>query len=113
MKKVDKTRKELIYKLKEPIYVFGFSLRILNILCVARIELLGELVQKTECELLSLKRFGHVAMNEVRLILQDNKLFLGMELTSAEKKELGDYKKLCTETSLSKKELSLFNNLFF
>jgi DNA-directed RNA polymerase subunit alpha len=42
--------------------------------------LIGELVQKTEAEMLKTKNFGRKSLNEIKAILEEMELSLGMKL---------------------------------
>ena len=57
-----------------------FSVRSQNCLQNADIKYIGELVQKTEQEMLKTKNFGHKSLNEIKEILRDMGLELGMKL---------------------------------
>lgn len=57
-----------------------FSVRSQNCLQNADIKYIGELVQKTEQEMLKTKNFGHKSLNEIKEILRDMGLELGMRL---------------------------------
>jgi len=56
------------------------SVRSANCLRTANIRLIGELVQKTEAELLKTKNFGRKSLLEIKEILADMGLGLGMHL---------------------------------
>ena len=56
------------------------SVRSANCLKNANIEYLGELVQRTEQEMLKTKNFGRKSLNEIKAILEEMDLFLGMKL---------------------------------
>ena len=56
------------------------SVRALNCLKNANINLIGELVQKTESELLKTRNFGRKSLNEIKNVLTQMGLNLGMEL---------------------------------
>ncbi len=58
------------------------SVRAANCLRNAQIRFIGELVQKTEQEMLKTKNFGRKSLNEIKEILQDMGLHLGMKLES-------------------------------
>jgi DNA-directed RNA polymerase subunit alpha len=58
------------------------SVRSANCLKNAGINLIGELVQKTEPEMLKTKNFGRKSLNEIKEILQDMGLNFGMKLDS-------------------------------
>lgn len=56
------------------------SVRSANCLQNANIRYIGELVQKTEMEMLRTKNFGRKSLNEIREILTDMSLTLGMKI---------------------------------
>ena len=56
------------------------SVRSANCLKNANITLIGELVQKTENEMLKTKNFGRKSLNEIKEILSEMGLSLGMKL---------------------------------
>jgi len=56
------------------------SVRSSNCLKNANITLIGELVQKTETEMLKTKNFGRKSLNEIKAILDEMGLSLGMKL---------------------------------
>jgi DNA-directed RNA polymerase subunit alpha len=56
------------------------SVRAANCLRNANIRFIGELVQKTEQEMLKTKNFGRKSLNEIKEILQEMGLHLGMKL---------------------------------
>ncbi len=58
------------------------SVRAANCLRNASIRFIGELVQKTEQEMLKTKNFGRKSLNEIKEILTEMGLHLGMKLES-------------------------------
>jgi DNA-directed RNA polymerase subunit alpha len=58
------------------------SVRSANCLQNANIHLIGELVQKTEAEMLKTKNFGRKSLKEIKEILADMGLSLGMKIDS-------------------------------
>jgi DNA-directed RNA polymerase subunit alpha len=71
------------------------SVRSANCLKNAGINLIGELVQKSEAEMLKTKNFGRKSLNEIKEILQEMGLSFGMKLDMSpwnrdEKKEDSD-----------------------
>ena len=56
------------------------SVRSINCLQNAKIETIGDLVQKTEQEMLKTKNFGRKSLNEIKVILTDMGLALGTSL---------------------------------
>jgi len=56
------------------------SVRSYNCLKNANIQTIGELVQKTEAEMLKTKNFGRKSLNEIKEILASMGLSLGMKI---------------------------------
>ena len=56
------------------------SVRSMNCLQNANIRFIGELVQRTEAEMLKTKNFGRKSLKEIRDVLTDMELELGMEI---------------------------------
>ncbi|MCU0722885.1 MAG: tetratricopeptide repeat protein, partial [Planctomycetes bacterium] len=94
---VDEEREKLEDKrfatLKIPITDFELSVRSRNCLSKMKIRTLGDLVQKTEAELLSYKNFGETSLSEIKAILDSKGLHLGLsieELRSTERRRRFD-----------------------
>ena len=69
------------------------SVRSANCLQNANIRYIGELVQKTESEMLKTKNFGRKSLNEIKEVLQSMGLSLGMKLESfPSRKDLEKFK---------------------
>jgi DNA-directed RNA polymerase subunit alpha len=62
-----------------PVSDLELSVRSANCLQNAKINLIGELVQKTDAEMLKTKNFGRKSLNEIKAILSDMGLNLGMK----------------------------------
>ena len=62
------------------IYDEGLSVRSANCLQNANIKYIGELVQKTEAEMLKTKNFGRKSLKEIKELLAEMGLQLGMKL---------------------------------
>lgn len=77
---VSKEQKELEEKLAMPISELELSVRSSNCLREARIKTIGELVKKTEMEMLKYRNFGKKSLMEISKILQDMGLHLGMKI---------------------------------
>lgn len=65
-----------------PVSELELSVRSANCLKNANITLIGELVQKSESEMLKTKNFGRKSLNEIKSILSEMGLSLGMKLES-------------------------------
>jgi DNA-directed RNA polymerase subunit alpha len=67
-------------KLNKSVDELELSVRSYNCLKNANIRTIGELVQKTEAEMLKTKNFGRKSLNEIKEILETMGLSLGMKL---------------------------------
>ena len=56
------------------------SVRSANCLKNAKIQYIGQLVQKTDAEMLKTKNFGRKSLNEIRALLSEHDLNLGMNI---------------------------------
>jgi DNA-directed RNA polymerase subunit alpha len=74
------------------------SVRSANCLKNADIKYIGELVQKSEGEMLKTKNFGRKSLNEIKEILADMDLRLGMEIPSFPTREELDHMRQERET---------------
>ena len=80
--------KELNPNLLRRVEELELSVRSANCLQNANIRYIGELVQKTEQEMLRTKNFGRKSLNEIKEILAEMGLSLGMKLDSWPPKDL-------------------------
>ena len=78
---VDERRQKLVENLRRSVEELELSVRSYNCLKNARIHTLGDLVQKTEAEMLKTRNFGRKSLNEIREILSSMGLSLGMDLS--------------------------------
>ncbi|MEO6598074.1 MAG: DNA-directed RNA polymerase subunit alpha C-terminal domain-containing protein [Planctomycetota bacterium] len=76
--------------LRTPINDFELSVRSRNCLAKMNIKTLGDLVKKTEAELLSYKNFGETSLTEIKEILKNKSLRLGMTADELMSKDLGE-----------------------
>ena len=77
---VDVDRVRLIENLKRSVDELELSVRSYNCLKNANIRNIGELVQRTEAEMLKTRNFGRKSLNEIKEILEAMGLSLGMKL---------------------------------
>ncbi len=77
---VEEEKEKLNDNLFRPVSELELSVRSANCLQNAKITLIGELVQKTETEMLKTKNFGRKSLNEIKEILEEMGLSLGMKL---------------------------------
>jgi DNA-directed RNA polymerase subunit alpha len=80
MPTVDMDRVHLIENLKRSVDELELSVRSYNCLKNANIRNIGELVQKSEAEMLKTRNFGRKSLNEIKEILETLGLTLGMKL---------------------------------
>jgi len=76
----DRQSEKLNENLFKSVDEMELSVRSANCLKHADIKLIGELVQKTEQEILATKNFGRKSLNEIKEILAEMGLSLGMKL---------------------------------
>lgn len=91
----EEKEEKLNENLFRPVSELELSVRSANCLKNANITLIGELVQKTEPEMLKTKNFGRKSLNEIKAILDEMGLFLGMKLDNfplAEEQDEGEEK---------------------
>ncbi|MDP6685680.1 MAG: DNA-directed RNA polymerase subunit alpha [Candidatus Omnitrophota bacterium] len=82
----NKEAKEFLSKLTMPISELELSVRSSNCLREARIKTIGELVQKSEQQMITYRNFGKKSLNEIKKILKDMGLSFGMELPKQKKR---------------------------
>jgi DNA-directed RNA polymerase subunit alpha len=73
--------RELIDKLKIPVSELELSVRSANCLKESQIKTIGDLVQKTESEMLKYRNFGKKSLQEIIEILNGMGISLGMKLS--------------------------------
>ena len=79
------------------------SVRSYNCLKNANIQTIAELVQKTDGEMLKTRNFGRKSLNEIKEILEDMGLHLGMKVDEEDLKQIlqaQKKKEIDTETEI-------------
>jgi DNA-directed RNA polymerase subunit alpha len=79
-KETELEKKKLYEKLNRHVNELELSVRSINCLQNANIRNIGELVQKTESEMLKTKNFGRKSLNELKEILEEMGLAFGMDI---------------------------------
>lgn len=79
-KRLDESSEEINWNLYKTIDDLDLSVRAYNCLKSANIRYVGDLVKKTEAEMLKTKNFGRKSLNEIKLILLNMGLYFGMDL---------------------------------
>lgn len=91
---VDDTRVDRVSPVNENLYRsvedLELSVRSANCLRNADIRHIGELVQKSEAEMLKTKNFGRKSLNEIKQLLSEMELSLGMKLEGWEPPVVSD-----------------------
>jgi len=77
---VDRDAERMYDNLKRSVEELELSVRSYNCLKNADIKTIGELVQRTEAEMLKTKNFGRKSLNEIKEILSEMGLSFGMKL---------------------------------
>jgi DNA-directed RNA polymerase subunit alpha len=77
---VDREAERMYENLKRSVEELELSVRSYNCLKNADIKTIGELVQKTEAEMLKTKNFGRKSLNEIKEILSEMGLSFGLKL---------------------------------
>ena len=103
---IDEEKEKLKEKLRMSVNELELSVRSANCLRAAKIETIGELVQKTEAEMLKYRNFGKKSLNEIGKILSDMGLSFGMKLDEESKQALvsAEKNKKLSEKNLKKQE---------
>ncbi|NQT06612.1 MAG: DNA-directed RNA polymerase subunit alpha [Candidatus Omnitrophica bacterium] len=86
--------KELYKKMSQPVSELELSVRSANCLKEARIKTIGDLVKKSEMEMLKYRNFGKKSLGEMNKILQEMGLSFGMKF---DKDKLREYIKSRSE----------------
>ena len=79
--------KELLEKLKLPVSELELSVRSSNCLRDARIKVIGDMVKRTEQEMLQYRNFGKKSLTEIKEILKGMGLSFGMDIPKEKKKK--------------------------
>jgi DNA-directed RNA polymerase subunit alpha len=81
------TRKDMLQNLDRSVSELELSVRAANCLKNVDLSTIRDLVQKTEAEMLKTKNFGRKSLNEIKEVLGDMGLQLGMKLEELEAAE--------------------------
>jgi DNA-directed RNA polymerase subunit alpha len=82
--KIGEEQQKLLENLNRSVDELELSVRSYNCLKNASIRTIGELVQKNESEMLKTRNFGRKSLNEIKEILANMGLSLGMDLESVD-----------------------------
>jgi DNA-directed RNA polymerase subunit alpha len=90
---VDEKKLKLITNLAKSVEELELSVRSYNCLKNANIQTIAELVQKGDGEMLKTRNFGRKSLNEIKEILEDMGLSLGMKIEDDELKAIAAARK--------------------
>jgi DNA-directed RNA polymerase subunit alpha len=93
VEEVDEEKERLKELLLRSVEEMELSVRSSNCLKTANIKTIGDLVQKSETEMLRYRNFGRKSLNEIKEILSEMGLSLGMDVKFLENQELAVAKK--------------------
>lgn len=86
---VDEKKQKMLANMAKCVEELELSVRSYNCLKNANIQTIAELVQKTDGEMLKTRNFGRKSLNEIKEILEDMGLYLGMKVDEEDLKQIG------------------------
>ena len=87
------TKQKLLAYLAKSVEELELSVRSYNCLKNANIQTIAELVQKNDAEMLKTRNFGRKSLNEIKEILEEMGLSLGMKLDDDDLKQINSLRK--------------------
>ena len=85
---VDEKKQKVLTSMAKCVEELELSVRSYNCLKNANIQTIAELVQKTDGEMLKTRNFGRKSLNEIKEILEDMGLHLGMKVDDEDLKQI-------------------------
>ena len=85
---VDEKKQKVLTNMAKCVEELELSVRSYNCLKNANIQTIAELVQKTDGEMLKTRNFGRKSLNEIKEILEDMGLHLGMKVEEDDLKQI-------------------------
>jgi len=85
---VDEKKQKVLANMAKCVEELELSVRSYNCLKNANIQTIAELVQKTDGEMLKTRNFGRKSLNEIKEILEDMGLHLGMKVDEEDLKQI-------------------------
>jgi DNA-directed RNA polymerase subunit alpha len=85
---IDEKKQKVLTNLAKCVEELELSVRSYNCLKNANIQTIAELVQKTDGEMLKTRNFGRKSLNEIKEILEDMGLHLGMKVEEDDLKQI-------------------------
>ncbi len=90
---VDEKKERMLANMAKCVEELELSVRSYNCLKNANIQTIAELVQKTDGEMLKTRNFGRKSLNEIKEILEDMGLHLGMKVDEEDLKQISQAQK--------------------
>ena len=90
---VDEKKQKVLANMAKCVEELELSVRSYNCLKNANIQTIAELVQKTDGEMLKTRNFGRKSLNEIKEILEDMGLHLGMKVDEEDLKQISQAQK--------------------
>jgi len=90
---VDEKKQKMLANMAKCVEELELSVRSYNCLKNANIQTIVELVQKTDGEMLKTRNFGRKSLNEIKEILEDMGLHLGMKVDEEDLKQISQAQK--------------------
>ena len=90
---VDVKKQKMLANMAKCVEELELSVRSYNCLKNANIQTIAELVQKTDGEMLKTRNFGRKSLNEIKEILEDMGLHLGMKVDEEDLKQISQAQK--------------------
>ena len=90
---VDEKKEKMLTNMAKCVEELELSVRSYNCLKNANIQTIAELVQKTDGEMLKTRNFGRKSLNEIKEILEDMGLHLGMKVDEEDLKQISQAQK--------------------
>jgi len=90
---IDEKKQKVLANLSKSVEELELSVRSYNCLKNANIQTIAELVQKTDSEMLKTRNFGRKSLNEIKEILEDMGLHLGIKLEEDDLKQITQARK--------------------
>ncbi|KMP10500.1 DNA-directed RNA polymerase subunit alpha [Candidatus Nitromaritima sp. SCGC AAA799-A02] len=90
---IDEKKQKVLTNLSKSVEELELSVRSYNCLKNANIQTIAELVQKTDSEMLKTRNFGRKSLNEIKEILEDMGLHLGMKIEEEDLKQITQARK--------------------
>ncbi len=87
----DDSQEDVNPHLSRPVDDLELSVRSANCLRNANIRFIGELVQRSEAEMLKTKNFGRKSLNEIKQLLSEMELGLGLKLNGWERPNIAGF----------------------